>query len=432
MTQRSDLQVVSLFSGCGGLDHGFKSAGYSVRFANDFDKFSCETLRLNGQENVLHAPIEDVSASEIGKIIGTQPGACDVLIGGPPCQPFSKSAYWRTGDTLRLKDPRANTLEQYFRFVEDLQPHVFLLENVHGLNYNGKEEGFRFIMERIKEINHKAGLRYIPSWEVLNVADYGAPQLRVRFFLVASRRGAPFRFPHPTHVASQEVQLPLLGEMAMAPYVTAWEAIGGIAPSSKEKLRVGGKWADLLPSIPEGQNYLWHTDRRGGLPLFGWRARYWSFLLKLSKRLPSWTIQAQPGSAIGPFHWNNRKLSWQEMAAIQTFPNSFIIDAPRTEIQRQIGNAAPSLMAEVLAREIAQQMFGGKFKNNPTLAVTRCGGVPEPEPVDPVPEKYLHLTGDHAAHPGVGKGRSYMRKKNPDNAMRPDGNFAALHSHPNP
>lgn len=428
MTQRSNLQVVSLFSGCGGLDYGFKAAGFSVRFANDFDNFSCDTLRLNGQEHVLHAPIEDIGISEIVGIIGTQPGACDVLIGGPPCQPFSKSAYWSKGDTLRLKDPRANTLEQYFRFVEDLQPQVFLLENVHGLNYNGKEEGFQFIMERIKEINHKTDLHYVPSWAVLNVADYGVPQLRVRFFLVASRRGRRFRFPDPTHVASEEAQLPLFGETAMMPYVTAWEAIGNIPRDSKQKLQVGGKWAELLPSIPEGENYLWHTDRREGLPLFGWRTRYWSFLLKLSKKLPSWTIQAQPGSAIGPFHWNNRKLSWQEMAAIQTFPKNFIIDAPRTEIQRQIGNAVPSLMAEVLAREISKQMFDKNFENNLSLSVPRCDTIPEPEPVEPVPKKYLHLIGDHAAHPGTGKGRSYMKKKIANNAIHTDRNSAALHS----
>ena len=194
----------------------------------------------------------------------------------------------------------------------------------------------------------------------------------------------------------------------MMPYVSAWEAIGNIPLDPQQKLKVGGKWADLLPSIPEGENYLWHTDRKGGLPLFGWRTRYWSFLLKLSKRLPSWTIQAQPGSAIGPFHWTNRKLSWQEMAGIQTFPRNFQIDAPRTEIQRQIGNAVPSLMAEVLAREIAKQMFGKVNEKTLSLAVPHRDTIPEPEPVRPVPPEYLHLVGDHAPHPGTGKGRSYM------------------------
>ena len=408
MTQKSDLQIVSLFSGCGGLDYGFEAAGYSVRFANDYDKFSCETLRLNGQKNVVHAGVEDVDTSEVRKIIGSDKGACDVLIGGPPCQPFSKSAYWNKGDTLRLNDPRANTLDQYFRFVEDLLPQVFLLENVHGLNYNGKEEGFQFIIQRIEEINRRTGVCYVPSWAVLNVADYGVPQLRVRFFMLASRRSAQFRFPAPTHIPTKEAKSTLFEDMGMMPYVSSWEAIGKIPADPNQKLNIGGKWANLLPSIPEGENYLWHTDRKGGLPLFGWRTRYWSFLLKLSKRLPSWTIQAQPGSAVGPFHWTNRKLSWQEMAGIQTFPKNFRIDAPRTEVQRQIGNAVPSLMGEILAREIAEQIFGRKDEEPLTLAIPRCNTIPEPEPVCQVPQKYLHLLGNHAAHPGTGKGRKYV------------------------
>ena len=72
MTRKSELQVVSLFSGCGGLDFGFEKAGYAVRFSNDFDRFSCDTLRLNGRENVLEAPIQDVSTREVRRIIGTR------------------------------------------------------------------------------------------------------------------------------------------------------------------------------------------------------------------------------------------------------------------------------------------------------------------------------------------------------------------------
>ena len=409
MTQKSNLQVVSLFSGCGGLDYGFEASGFSVRFSNDHDKFSCDTLHLNHRENVLHARVEDVASSEVTRIVGTKKGSCDVLVGGPPCQPFSKSAYWSKGDTLRLEDPRANTLDQYFRFVEDLLPSVFLLENVHGLNYNGKEEGFQFIIERIKEINARFGVHYVPSWSVLNVADYGVPQLRVRFFLIASRNGKRFRFPEPTHIPVEEAETTLLGGMGLSPYVSAWEAIGKIPEDKSQKLKIGGKWADLLPSIPEGENYLWHTDRKGGLPLFGWRTRYWSFLLKLAKILPSWTIQAQPGSAIGPFHWTNRKLSWQEMAAIQTFPKDFVIDAPRTEIQRQIGNAVPSLMSEILAREIASQLFGKRVEEPLALSIPRCNSIPNSEPVHDVPKEYLHLVGEHAAHPGTGRGSSYHK-----------------------
>ena len=95
-------------------------------------------------------------------------------------------------------------------------------------------------------------------------------------------------------------------------------------PAVLEVVVLGG----LLPSIPEGENYLWHTNRGGGLQLFGWRTRYWSFLLKLAKSLPSWTIQAQPASAIGPFHWRSRKLTTREMCRLQT-PTAQLVEAAK-------------------------------------------------------------------------------------------------------
>jgi DNA (cytosine-5)-methyltransferase 1 len=168
---------------------------------------------------------------------------------------------------------------------------------------------------------------------------------------------------------------------------------------------MGGKWADLLPSIPEGENYLWHTPRGKGRPLFGWRTRYWSFLLKLAKDRPSWTIQAQPGSAIGPFHWRNRKLSAQELCRLQTFPDGLEFDCGRTQIQKLLGNAVPSLVAEVLAREIRVQLLDSKPRDKrPKLLPPRRATVPRPEPAALVPKKYLKLQGDHAAHPGEGRG----------------------------
>lgn len=412
MTQKSDLQVVSLFSGCGGLDFGFEAAGFNITFSNDHDQYSCDTLVLNKRCNVFNSPIEEITGEEVKQVIGTKKGTCDVLIGGPPCQPFSKSAYWNGGDTKRLKDPRANTLDQYFRFVEDLLPQVFLIENVHGMNYKGKEEGFNFIIDRISEINMRYGVNYSPSWSIINVADYGVPQIRVRFFMIAFKNGKRFHFPRPTHAPTNIKSSTFFNEMKLQPYITAWEAIGDIAETKDQNLNLGGKWADLLPSIPEGENYLWHTERKGGLPLFGWRTRYWSFLLKLSKRLPSWTIQAQPGSAIGPFHWKNRRLSWQEMAAIQTFPKSFKIEAPRTEAQKQIGNAVPSLMSEILAREIASQYFEKCNENQLSLSILRNKNIPQPEIPKKVPQKYLHLIGKHPEHPGTNKGRYYQQIMN--------------------
>jgi DNA (cytosine-5)-methyltransferase 1 len=121
-------------------------------------------------------------------------------------------------------------------------------------------------------------------------------------------------------------------------------------------------------------------------------------------------LQAQPGSAIGPFHWANRKLSWRELAAIQTFPASFTIGAPRVEIQRQIGNAVPSLMAGIIASAIARQLGSRKSNAIEELEVKQAASIPPADPVEPVPNRYRSLIGVHKAHPGTGKGRSYDRK----------------------
>src|SRR5262249_53513752 len=144
----------------------------------------------------------------------------------------------------------------------------------------------------------------------------------------------------------------------LLPFATVWDAIGDLDPlPNGEDLEITGKWAALLPSIPEGKNYLWHTTRGGGAPLFGWRTRYWSFLLKLAKAQPAWTIPAQPGPATGPFHWNNRHLSARELCRLQTFPDDVIIAGGRRAAQKLLGNAMPSLLAEVLAREIRSQLL---------------------------------------------------------------------------
>ncbi len=253
------------------------------------------------------------------------------------------------------------------RCVRDTLPRVFLLENVHGINYSGKEEGFQLLARLTGRINRTEGTDYRLSWRVLNSADYGVPQVRRRFFLVAHREGERFDFPEPTFrpEEKQRDRQRRLFAAHLDSYVTAWDAIGGIDPSGTEDLRVRGHWADLLPSIPEGENYLWHTSRKGGLPLFGWRRRYWSFLLKLAKARPSWTIQAQPGPAIGPFHWENRLLTIRETARLQTFPAEISFVGGRQSVQKQIGNAVPSLLAEVLAREIAKQLLRIKCSQEP-------------------------------------------------------------------
>ncbi len=399
-------KVISLFSGIGGLDFGFEESGFETRVALELDKVACRTMRLNRPRwEVIEGDVNEVPSRTILDKAGLGVGEADVLIGGPPCQPFSKSSYWVRGDSLRLDDPRADTLSGYLRVLRDTKPKAFLLENVGGLAYEGKDEGLQHLLNGIRQVNQACGTKYEPTIRLIRCAAYGVPQIRERVFLIGSRDGRVFRFPEPTHGTSEASGRDLFAP-ALEPLRTAWDAIGDLPePNIEDGLRVGGKWGDLLPSIPEGQNYLWHTPRMGGMPLFGWRTRYWSFLLKLSKRLPSWTVQAQPGSAIGPFHWRNRKLTFAELCRIQTFPDGLMIDVGRTEMQRMLGNAVPSLIAEILAREIRKQLLDAPIKRPLRLLPARRELVPPPGRVVAVPVKYHHMAGNHAEHPGTGKGR---------------------------
>ncbi|OYV75893.1 MAG: DNA (cytosine-5-)-methyltransferase [Deltaproteobacteria bacterium 21-66-5] len=398
---------MSLYTGAGGLDLGFEAAGFETAVAVEIDPEAVATLRANRPWPVIDRDIHLVTPQEILRTAGLVEGEADVLIGGPPCQPFSKSGYWASGDTKRLDDPRAGTMGAYLRVLRDTLPKAFLLENVPGLAYRGKSEGLELIERLVESINREHGVHYHLEVGRLNAAGYGVPQVRERVIVIGSREGKSFRFPTPTHGETSQA-----GPFSrLEPQATAWDALGDLEADDDPALAVRGRWAELLPSIPEGENYLFHTDHGKGLPLFGWRRRYWSFLLKLAKARPSWTIQAQPGPAVGPFHWRSRRLSAKELCRLQTLPESYRVLGSLSSVQRQLGNAVPSALAEVLARAIRQQLLGdAKVDLRPTLIPQRRLPVPDRQPLRPVPQRYLYLVGEHEAHPGTGQGYGAERR----------------------
>lgn len=404
----SKLRAISLFTGAGGLDLGFEAAGFETAVALEFDSRCVETLRANRCWPVIDRDVLDVTTSELLNVGGLAEDEADVLIGGPPCQPFSKSGFWANGEAKRLNDPRAGTLAAYLRILGEARPKTFLLENVEGLGFKGKDEGLKLVQSELDRINREHNTRYKASIAVLNAAEFGVPQLRRRLFVVGSREGTMFTFPPPSHVESRDIGI----NEDRPTYRTAWDALHDLS-NEDSSLSVKGKWAELLPSIPEGHNYLWHTDRGKGEPLFGWRRRYWSFLLKLAKSQPAWTLQAQPGPATGPFHWANRRLSMREMARLQTFPDSFQVSGSVADAQRQLGNAVPSLLAEVLARAISEQLLGKPCPSEPNLSLPIAPPAPAPERVAVVPTAYLALRGDHEAHPGTGLGFRASTRESP-------------------
>ncbi len=400
MHKADKRSVLSLYTGAGGLDLGLEEAGFKTVLCVEMDPDSQKTIRRNRPAWRLSDPndVHSISPKEILHQTGLKPRQLTLLAGGPPCQPFSKSAYWSNGDGRRLKDPRARTLRAYIRVAEAALPKVLLLENVKGLTYAGKGEGIELLRREIAAINRRHRTKYKLQTIHVNTADYGVPQIRERVFLVASRDGKTLRMPMPTHGEGD----------GLKPFLTAWDAIGHLDRDTwSAKRNPTGKWAALLRSIPEGQNYLWHTKQNkvlGGQPLFGWRTRYWSFLLKLAKAHPAWTIQAEPGPATGPFHWRSRVLSVEELCRLQTFPSGYRIMGARRSARRQVGNAVPSVIGELLGLEIRRQFLGERVRRTLRLLPSRRHRPPAAEAVSRVPKKYLKLRGRHRDHPGPGRG----------------------------
>lgn len=416
------MKLISLYTGAGGLDLGLEAAGFDTRVAVEMDDDAVRTLRHNRDWAVIHSDIHSDAASseEILSTAGLVPGEADLLAGGPPCQPFSKSGYWHSGDAKRLNDPRARTLDAYLRVLRDTLPKTFLLENVPGMAFNAKSEGLNFLKTEINKINAECSTNYRPFAAQLNAAEYGIPQTRERVLVIGHRDGCDFVFPDTTHVLPPRVDMSS-GDVAveysvpdgMQPARTAWDAIGHLQDDDDPELAPRGKWAGLLSSIPEGHNYLFHTDRGAGLALFGWRRRYWSMLLKLAKNRPSWTLTAQPGPAIGPFHWKSRRLSARELCGLQTFPSDFEVLGGVRAAHKQVGNAVPSALAEILGLAIRQQLLGDETADPKasSLLPARRDDLPPPETPQPVTERrYLDLVGDHDEHPGTGLGPGAQRR----------------------
>lgn len=353
--------AISLFSGAGGLDLGVELAGYQTAVAVEWDQDAADTMEKNanaffpGLREVLRADLyplangasSGVTVRDILRAGGFRSRARpDLLIGGPPCVAFSKSGFWLDWKRDGV-DPAASLLQAYTRVLAEARPRHFILENVYALTFANKASAPAF--ERLlKEIGDA---RYRFDWRVLNAADYGVPQARPRLFIVGAAKGEPLpSLPEATHHGSWERRKTEGGPI---PHVSAGSALDGVIAAPEPEEVVRGQWGHLLPSIPPGDNYLYFTKERGHPnPLFAWRSRYWSFLLKLDPNRPAPTIQAQPGPNVGPFHWENRRLRVPELRRLFTFPDGYDFVGKRASVQAQVGNSVPPLLARQVAEGI--------------------------------------------------------------------------------
>ena len=347
--------VLSIFSGGGGIDCGFKNAAFRVVFSTDYWKPACDTLKKNNiGECVVCDDIRNLNYDLCLSAINMNKGDIDVLIGGPPCPAYSKSRFYRTDKKRALEDENSFTLFEYFRALEEIRPKVFFFENVFGFVYKPHKAAFDLLKSKAAEYG------YDISYKVVNTANYGIPQIRERFICVGIQhgKGDTFIFPAETHYNPEKcTKYDCENKL---PWVTCADAIGDLDYSlpEDEHMQAGSKHKELLKLIPPGDNYLYFTEKRGyPNPIFKWRSRYWSFLLKLSPNKPSWTIQASFSNNMGPFHWKNRFLRINEIKRLQTFDDSYEFCGDFREQWRQIGNAVPVKMAQITANAIKEQYF---------------------------------------------------------------------------
>lgn len=306
------MKVVSLFSGCGGLDLGFVNGGFKVVWANDIFVDAVATYRHNLGAHIVDVPLEKVPSSAI-------PPA-DGVIGGFPCQGFSVANKGRSVD-----DSRNRLYRQFVRVVRDKQPKFFLAENVKGILSLGGGAVFAQIVKDFGDVGFEV------RHSVCNAADYGVPQRRERVFLFGVRRGVRAdlsKFPPPPTHSEHRTLFPDL-----RPWVSIGEALRG------------------LPEPSDNCGVANHTGT-------GYKIRLNGYLghrrIDADKPAPTITARGDDRGGVVIIHHpsNTRRLTVREAAAVQSFPHAFKFEGSNTSAYRQIGNAVPPLLAEWLAKSV--------------------------------------------------------------------------------
>ncbi|MBP7960784.1 MAG: DNA cytosine methyltransferase [Caldilineaceae bacterium] len=337
--QKSTITAISLFSGGGGLDIGFHDAGFQIVECNELEPAFAATLQKNTAKG-LRLEGTKIVCQDIGHYTPSV-NHVDFIIGGPPCQTFS-AAGARAAGVNGTDDERGNLFLQYARILEALQPKGFLFENVYRIV--GAQDGKPWAQIQETFLN----LGYKIYWRILDAADYGVPQFRERLIIVGLKEGT-FKFPFPSHGPDSPDN---------REYFSSGQAVKGI-DASGYKIGINGRHGYLLNDIPPGLNYSFYTERMGHpRPLFAWRSKFSDYLYKADPNWPVRTVKAQGGQYTGPFSWENRPFTVEELKRLQTFPDNYSIEGGRQNVIRQIGNSVPPQMARILALSILDQVFG--------------------------------------------------------------------------
>jgi len=344
------MKAISLFSGAGGMDVGFKAAGFEIVAANEMDKHACDTFRANHPETVLLEGDIDLCRTELHAFKGV-----DVVFGGPPCQGFSVAG------KMDPDDPRSKLIFSFCAVIEELQPKAFVMENVKALGSLSKFEEVRTaLISRFQ----KAG--YSVTIHILNAKDFGVPQSRERVFFLGVKNSfkpifsSSFQKYRKLAPTLRDVLIPL-GKpgsksndricnakvtLAAKPILRKSPYAGMLFNGQGRPLNPDG-WASTLPASMGGNrtpiiddNHLYHGAE-------AWTESYHRHLMAGGK---------SQGMHDAPSYL--RRLTINEAALLQTFPSNYIFCGPSSKVYSQIGNAVPCGLANVVANCVGGSLSG--------------------------------------------------------------------------
>ena len=340
---REQFSVVSLFSGGGGLDLGFKAAGFDIKWAIDINANAVASYRRNVSPDIICGDISHINISTI-------PHA-DVVIGGPPCQSFSLAG------KRNCDDERGQLVWRYFDIIKALKPKAFLFENVVGLLSAKRADGGK-ILDGL--LNMFAEIGYHLSWKLVNAADYGVPQLRKRVIIVGTNHGC-FTFPEPQYNAD--------GSNGKRRYISVSDAIGDLPPvgtacitdhempcmSQLDKyivshVRPGGNYMDIPDEVPSVR--IRRLKQEGGhTTCYG----------RMHPDKPSYTINTffnRPNVGCNIHYAEDRLITVREAMRLQTFPDDYtLVSTSKKDKNLIVGNAVPPRLAYELAKQLKANLI---------------------------------------------------------------------------
>jgi len=395
---RVDREIWSFFSGAMGLDLGLQEAGLHSTLAVELERIFCRTIRMNCPRlDLIEGDISRLNAADLRQRRKFDDDVF-LMVGGPPCQPFCSG-----GKRAALSDPRGNLIYEYFRLIAEVRPRYFVLENVANLTtaalrhrpiaerpgkhwslkrYDGRanmREGGLLALEQDEMsgsalrqiIGDASSLGYHIAFGVLDAADFGAPQHRLRFVMLGSRDHPPARLPKPTHGAG------------LTPYVTVGESIRHLqgAPGAHSEYTPGVK--EIFALVPPGGNWrslpsdLQKAALGGSFEAGGGKT---GFYRRLSWERPAPTITGRAnrkGSALCHPE-QDRPISVSEAAALQGFPPDWHIVGAMNQQYTQVGNAVPVRLGAAIGRAILShdgdaQRFGIRHPDMEVMMAAAVG-----------------------------------------------------------